>query len=194
MRGCPCPGESGVQSANPPGNSHLAAMPGRLLGVALLLMCLILGGGCASTAPQKGPARPVAAGPVDELQLLSVPVTLNFDQGTGPDGFAVKVFATSQRQPKAFPITTGTLELLMFDGFVSVEEIGSKKPLRTWTYPADQLVRYFFRGSVGVGYEFTPIWGQAIPSSSRITVIARYRPPKGPLVYSAPSSIAVNAR
>jgi hypothetical protein len=167
---------------------------GRLWGAGVLLIGWLLGGGAGcSSPPQRGIAEGAAlSDSIAEIHLLSIPVALNFDQNGAPDGFAVKLFANTQSNPKTVRIASGSVELLMFEGMVAPTEVRLKKPKRIWTYSARQLPSYYFKGSVGVGYQFTPAWEQYQPSGDSITVVARYVDRNGAIIYSAPSIIAVN--
>ncbi len=100
----------------------------------------------------------------------------------------------SSQPPKALPIARGTLELLMYDGLLKLGGSESQKPLRTWSYTADELKDYAYKTVIGTSYGLTPLWGDAKPTENRITVIARYTSPEGVKISSAPSVISVPAR
>ena len=143
--------------------------------------------GCSSgdkrlTAPTRGP--------ITELHMLAVPVALNLDPRPGPDSLAVKIYAGNLRDAKPVAITSGTLELMMFDGILK-KSTNAPTPLHTWTYPARELPRYQFKASIGIGYEFTASWTTNKPTAAKITLISRYLPDSGTPIYSAPSTISV---
>ena len=133
-------------------------------------------------------------GAVDELHLLTIPVAINFDGMPGADGFAVKVYASRREEPKPVAIPSGIVEILMFDGVVSVSDVAKTPPLRTWTFDKAALSERRYRTSIGVGYQFSLRWDEAKPTTERITVLARYRSPDGRMISSLPSSIAANIR
>ncbi len=163
------------------------------LGLAVVCLALAMLSGCASGQKAAPGAKTGPNAPFDQLQLLCAPVTLDFDQTPGPDGFALRVYAVSTRQSKAVPITKGTLEILMFDGLLKGGGPDSPKPLRTWSYTAQELKGYAYKTAIGTSYGLTPLWGDAKPVQSRITVIARYTSPDGGKLRSAPSVISVVA-
>src|SRR5262249_30873792 len=126
-----------------------------------------------------------------EVNLLAIPVALNFDQKPGPDGFVIKVYATNRKRPKALPINRGKIDVLMFDGVPGVTEGASLQPRRTWTYTAEELKTFEIQGAIGTGYQLAPQWGDTVPAGNQISVVVRYSPPEGRPVTSAPSVIAV---
>ena len=158
------------------------------IGGPLIVAALVLAG-CAST---RVPSLSAPRRPVTELNMLAVPVALNLDGHPGPDTIAVKIYAGNLRDAKPVAITTGSLELLMFDGLLK-KSTNAPTPLHTWTFPARQLKRYEFKASIGTGYELTASWTTNKPTASKITLISRYLPESGPPIYSAPSTISVTA-
>ena len=95
--------------------------PARLLSSGCVL--LVLGAGCVSDKKPPPPIPPVVAGTLEQIHMLTSPFAVNMDGMPGPDGIAAKVYAGSESQPRFFPIESGTLEILMFDGF-EWEKIG----------------------------------------------------------------------
>jgi len=167
-----------------------AQIPGLILQVGLLLALV----GCASG--NKQPAR--APAPVDEgiveVHLLSLPMALNLDPLPGADGFAVKVYAIHRGRPKPAPITRGRFEILMYDGVLTSANLATAKPLRTWSYSTEELKEFAVQASIGTGYEMVLRWDEAQPRQDRITILARHVPPKGPPLFSAPSTLSVTGR
>jgi hypothetical protein len=159
-----------------------------LPGACLLLALLA---GCASRPPGAAGPSAIAASPIDEVHLLSVPAALNLDQLPGADGFAVKIFAGNRKQPKPVSVTSGTLEILMFDGVLKDRNPSTAKPLRIWSFSASQLKDHLEKTSIGASYRFTLLWGEAKPAQENITILARYVSTAGATIYSAPSTISV---
>jgi hypothetical protein len=131
---------------------------------------------------------------IDEINLLAAPVALNFDQTPGPDGFIVKVYAASARQPKPVPIESGKIEVMMFDGSPDLHGAGLGRPLRVWNFTAEDLKPFEIHTSIGIGYQLAPLWGDAKPTGNKVSVIVRYTSPKGATITSAPSIIGVGVR
>jgi hypothetical protein len=176
------------------------APKGRASGKALFCSAVFLGAwllcspGCA-TAEKSDRAAAVAApaqSPIDELNMLAVPVALNLDHLPGLDGFMIKVYPARRKQPKSVPIENGQLEIFMYDGLVSVDTVEVPKPKRVWTYTAAELKKFEIRTAIGVGYQFAPLWGEARPTRDKITVIVRYTSSSGAMVSSAPSAVAIS--
>ena len=165
----------------------------RLL-TALTLLSLLLGSwGCASSRPTAKPTPGGASSPsaVDELNLVTMPVAVNLESKLGVNGIPIKVYAIDYRRPKAQPITDGTIEILMFDGLVADSFDQTNRCRHVWSFPARDLATYASTTTVGTGYHFPLAWGKDRPQADRITLIARYQPPQGRMIYSAPSYISI---
>jgi hypothetical protein len=156
--------------------------------LSLLLLAWAIFTGCAT------PKQTAATGPIDELHLMAMPVALELDAEPGADSFAIKVYATNRALPRPLMITTGTVEVLMFDGVIQSGALTKTEPLRVWSFPAADLAQYAFKSSFGPGYQFQLGWGKDRPRQPRITVTARYLAPDRPVIYAAPSSIMVSSR
>ena len=152
-----------------------------LAGVLGLLA--IGGGGCTSLSGDGGDEA------IEGLHLFGAPVALSMDRRKGPDGFGVRVFASVAGRAKGVPLRRGTLEVLMFDGSLGDADPSTAKPARVWTFPSATLAANAATSSLGVGYQFALHWEGAQPTQNHVTVIARFRPPSGPPLYSAPSVI-----
>ena len=160
---------------------------GGALALALGL-CAMLMMGCASRgAADKAPA-------VQSLHLFSVPQAVNLDDEPGPDGFAVRLFARGPKSSKGVAFPNGALEIAMFDGLVSETSGSTNRPLRTWEFTGSELKQHAGQSAVGTGYRFTLRWMDARPAGSRISIVARYLPPSGPPISSAPSTVAIGAK
>jgi hypothetical protein len=122
------------------------------------------------------------------LHLFGMPATVNLDGKAGPDGFGVRIYANRPGDAKGAAIKRGAVEVLMFDGVVTAEEIAAKEPLQTWKFTPRQLEDLSEKSALGEGYRLTLRWTQA-PQRGHITVIARYLPTKGEAIYSSPSTI-----
>jgi hypothetical protein len=165
----------------------------RFAGLAAWLFVAVLAlTSCVSDRPQVAPRPPAPArGPVTQLHLLASPVALNLDQTPGPDGFGVRVYASSSRTSAAVVIARGTLEVLMFDGLLKDTNAATATPRRVWSFPQTELKKHEQPGSFGVAYVLTLPWGDTPPTQSRVTLVARYLPPKGAPIYSGASAIPV---
>jgi hypothetical protein len=135
-----------------------------------------------------------SAGPINQLHLLVTSVALNLDGKPGADGVGVRLYASRRGEAAALPITQGTLEILMFDGNVPLDDLSQHQPRHTWTYPAEKLKSQIQETSVGISYRFAALWGEDQPMRERVTVIARYTGPGGQPIYSAPSSVPTSVK
>jgi hypothetical protein len=147
---------------------------------------------CVSEKQARKPAdrSESRGGQIQEINLLAMPVALNLGAQPGPDGFVIKIYAGNSKRPKPFPIETGSIEVRMYDGVPGVTEPVTVRPRRVWTFSAAQLRPYELVTSIGAGYELALRWGDAKPTSDKISVVVHYTPPEGKTIISAPSIIA----
>ncbi len=165
-------------------------------GLVWIGLVAALAVGCGS--PSRRPTAAPSVGSksrADGLHLFGVPTALNLDGVPGPDGFAVRVFYSLGTRARGIPISNGTLEILMFDGalgdgFIGGTAAAPAAPLRVWPFTAPALKEFSTSTSLGIGYQLVLRWGQNRPTKEHFTVVARYRPPNGPVLLSTPSSIS----
>jgi hypothetical protein len=148
--------------------------------------------GCSTSPKPKPSAAPAGPVSVDKLNLLAAPIALNLDGMPGGDAVAVKIYATNAREAKPVPITTGTIDLLAFEG-VLANSTNSPQPFKTWTYTASELRRVQFKSSIGTGYQITASFAGLKPKADKLTVVARYQPDSAHAIYSSPSTISLTA-
>jgi hypothetical protein len=148
---------------------------------------MLLGAACSST--EHKPAFSTA-GEFVELNILTSPVGIDLDGRPGIDGFALKAYASIATNPKAVPIRSGTLEVLMFDGTL-FGRTNLPPALHTWSFTASELRQREFTAPLGTGYELGLAWGSDIPTRRLITVGARYTSPEGKILTSPLSSVTV---
>lgn len=155
----------------------------QFLGTAVILL---LAGGCVTEGG--------GSGGIDEVHLFGLPVALNIDNVPGPDAFSIRVYASASAHPRGVPIRSGTLEVVLYDGAHGPAQPLPEVPLRVWRFTPQQLKTLASENRLGTGYEFTLPWTGTPPTRSRVTVLARYRPPSGPVVVSGPSAISLTIR
>lgn len=152
-----------------------------------ILLALLAGCGVLSGGPD-----PVAQ--VDQVNLM-VPVqaAVSLSGQGGPDGLLAAVLFTRDDHPKPLAVS-GTLTLMMFDGRVNVEQITSSKPAHQWSFTASELSRMLGTNEYGMyTYRLVLPWGPTPPRNTIITLVAKYIPPQGPPVYSAPINVPIKA-
>ncbi|MEN9575978.1 MAG: hypothetical protein RL514_3833 [Verrucomicrobiota bacterium] len=157
-----------------------------------LLLALLLLVGCGT--PSGGGGSFGRSDVIHELHLLVLPVPLKSSQPGAPSGFAVRVFASNRKQAKGMPIRAGTLELLGYAGALGEAELRAAQPARVWSFPATGLAGNATVSSLGVGYQFALSWEGVPPKQNRLTLVARFTPPSGPAVYTAPSVLPLAGR
>ena len=168
-------------------NSVLSFSSGALSAV----LCFAIG--CA-TSPGNGGGSSSGRQGIDALHIFSLPLALDLDGVPGPDGFGVTLYASAVAPAKGVPITSGSVEILMFDGVLSADTQTNAAPRRVWSYTSAELKRYVIKTSLGTGYRFTPRWGDTPPLQNRISIVARYVPPRDTPIQSAPTTISVSAK
>lgn len=154
-----------------------------------LLIALILPGLSGCSSPSGGGVFSSRGDSIHELHLLVMPVALKFARPGSPDGFGVRVFASSRSRAKGVPIRSGTLDILAYDGVSSESALETAKPAQVWSYPAASLHPFAVAGPLGTGYELALPWQGTRPTGSRLTLVARYAPEQGAAVLAAPSII-----
>jgi len=151
-------------------------------------------GGCVSDRPRPKSRPPAAVkGPIAQIHLLTGPTALDFDQLPGPDGFAVRLYATSPKTPNTVVIARGRVEVLMYDGLQQPQQTNAVtvQPRQVWTFSAEELKHFEVRSPIGVAYDLTLLWGQARPTQAWVTLVARYVPVQGLPLYSGASAVSV---
>ena len=162
----------------------------RQTGLLWALLALVWAG-CATGNGGSPGGRKEA---IEALHLFGLPVAVNMDAVPGPDGVAVRVYASSRKSAAGLPISSGRLEILMFDGVLKEKAVSEPPPLRTWSYPADQLKKQRTKTSLGTGYIFALQWGETRPVHSHISIIVRYVSRNGAIIQSAPSTISLGVK
>lgn len=192
-RGAPLAPRSTEELSNRAGEGRFKApaCAWRCLPVVAAIL-LLLAVGCASNGQPGSRSVRRSGDAVEELHLITVPVALKLDAKPDSSGFAVKVFAGNPTRPKPFAIKTGTLEILMFDGVLKKEVAAIPAALRTWSFPVSELRKHELKASIGVGYQFALMWGEARPATNKITIVVRYRGPGESVVHSAPAVIMLD--
>ncbi len=165
----------------------------RALTVAFSLALLAFIDGCTTDAKKRNAAGQ-GSGPVDGLVLLSAAAAVDTHPPAGPDAVEMVIYPTGHDKPKTLPISSGKLEVLMFDGVINDQTSASVQPLKVWTLQPAELKASANKTAIGTSYPLTLLWGNNIPKQDNITIIARYVDPSGRTVYSAPSTIPVGAR
>ena len=164
----------------------------RLLWLPWLALVLA-GGGCAEQSAARHPraARSHHGGTIGELHLFGLPTALTVAGSSVPAGVGVRVYASAPEGDRALPIRTGTLEILLFDQPPASLDVRTSPPLKSWSFAAAELPGFESDTLVGSGYQFELSWGTNQPRGGVLTVVARYRSAKPPLVYSAPATISL---
>ncbi|MFP4104933.1 MAG: hypothetical protein ACLFVU_02490 [Phycisphaerae bacterium] len=155
------------------------------LGLAVALI------GCRPNGMNSRPEPPKPESRINQILLQSRATPVNLDEQEGPDGFAVRVFFFRANKPE--PVTvSGTLEVLLFEGDVSESQVEQAPVYHKWTFPGSRLGRYLIKNVVGWGYSMQLDWGEKMPRTKAITLVARYYPPGGTPVASRPVTLAMS--
>ncbi len=164
----------------------MSCKPASLLALGAASMAILLvATGCATGA------RGTRGG--DSLHVFTVPVALDLDGTPGPDAFGLTLYASAGDAAKGIPVTTGVIEIQMYDGALPMDGSAGTPPLRVWTFTTADLKKLAVKTSLGTGYRFTVRWNETPPRQGRITVVVRHVPERGPAIQSVPTVIAVPA-
>lgn len=126
--------------------------------------------------------------------MFTFPAALNLDAQPGPDGFEVRVYASTPDRAKGIPITQGNLQIVMWDGLITASGSLTNQPLHVWNFKPEELKRSASTTSLGVGYRLTLRWEKDIPKQDGFTVAARFIPTKGSPVHSSTSGIPLRPK
>jgi len=146
---------------------------------------LLVATGCVTGA---GGARNV-----DSLHVFTVPVALDLDGTPGPDAFGLTLYASAASAARGVPVTSGRIEIQMYDGALPLGGGAGTTPLRAWMFSTADLKQLGVKTSLGTGYRFTVRWNETPPRQGRITVVVRHVPAHGTAIQSVPTVIAVPA-
>ena len=142
----------------------------------------MLGTGCATVS-----------GRVDSIHVFSVPVALDLDGTPGPDSFGLTLYASAGDEARGIPVTTGRIEIQMYDGALPPDGSAVATPLQVWTFSPADLSKLGVKTSLGTGYRLTLRWDDAPPRQGRITVVVRHVRARGTVIQSSLTVIAVPA-
>jgi len=171
----------------------------RTIGFGLLLVCVLLSLSCVteySGSNQRLRSHPIAqptkisSNEIVEINLMAVPVGLNFDDSPSLDGVSLKLFFMTADYPKAVDVVDGEVEVLMFDGlFVSDNQSPPLK--KRWRFDVGELSRYGYESVLGYGYELNLPWGSDVPERNNVSVVVGFRRSDGEWLVSKSSTISV---
>jgi hypothetical protein len=153
--------------------------------LAALLLTALLAAGCPQdTKPKVDPPSQVAA--VDHIDLWVPNAVANLDGEPDPDGVKITMMFYRDEKPQSVAVG-GTVEVMLFEGTVARRDLAATSPFHVWSFSGSQMKRYLTRIYGVWAYSMTLTWGDQVPSggrSNRITLVARYRPPRGEPVWS----------
>ncbi len=129
-----------------------------------------------------------------EIHLFGMPIALRPGGRGAPEGVGVTIYASAPGGTQGIAIGKGELDVLMFDGPVADSDLPASKPLKVWTFSSVDLRGLGGTTFLGEGYQLALKWEKARPTKKVVTVVARYRAPSRPDLYSALSTISVVAK
>ncbi len=151
---------------------------------ALLLVAVAAMPGCPPQTTR--PAPPPEVQRIDHIDLWVPNAPSNLDSEPGVDGVNLTMMFYRDEKAQSVGID-GTLELRLYEGTVKLENIDSAAPFHTWTFTGRELRRYLGQIYGVWAYSLTLTWGDQVPSggsTDRISIVARYKPARGPVVWS----------
>ena len=153
---------------------------------SVLLSAFLLLIGCETLSSLGGSDR------IDNLFLLSSPAALNLDGRPGSDGFTIQLYAYQEEISKGLPITSGELEIALYDGRVT--DSADAKLRNSWKFAPDRLEPQQVQTSFGTGYFFVLRWEHDDSPDGDVTVVVRYTDESGSAISSAPITLAVEVK
>ena len=144
-----------------------------------LLLLAALAVGCT------GPRRAIQ---IDRVDLWAQQGLVNVDADSSPDGVIVNVYFYSNNHPEP-AVGSGMLDIILYDGKPGIPRLTDVKPLKTWTFAAQDLEGHRNKTLGLWNFQLMLIWSDAPPKSHVTTLVAKYHTLKGHEVYSAPTSI-----
>ena len=142
--------------------------------------------------PRRRPASD--HGRIEELHLFTAPVAFNLDGIPGPDGFEMRIYASSVGHAHGVVIGSGNVEVTIYDGLLRESDGVTVQPLHTWTFTASEMRAFSSSTSLGIGYRLMLRWGADKPTKESFTVIVRYQVGKQPPIASSPNAVAMATR
>ncbi|MFB3892665.1 MAG: hypothetical protein ACE15C_11650 [Phycisphaerae bacterium] len=137
------------------------------------------------------PPRPVTG--VEQMAILIQPPTaVSWTDRAAPDGIIVGVYFFAPGRPLATPVAGG-VDVLLFEGAAPADP-EKDKPFFTWSFTQEQLKSLLARTPYGWAYAMRLGWGDRVPTSDKITVLGRYKPPGERPIYSKPVTIPMAAK
>jgi len=147
---------------------------------------ILLGLGAAAV----GGCSPGAVARVHKMEMQVFPAAIDLDGRPGADGWQVRVYLyrlSGSGRVEAVRVS-GTLELLLFDGQVAAEALLKARPRQQWSFSGPELRRRAVHGLAGWSYPLRLTWNRPVEPGRRVTLVARYKPPGGPWLYSRPNA------
>jgi hypothetical protein len=134
--------------------------------------------GCAGPNQQVPLTPPPPVDQVDAIHVQCSPVPVNWDGRPGADGLRVLVLLF--RRGGDLAITgSGAVEFGLYEGQLGAGELDSVKPAHAWRFEGQALRACLTRTIFGWGYAMQLGWGADAPTTSSLTLVARYLPAKG---------------
>ena len=161
-------------------------------GLILVLLAASLAAGCSQMMLSGG--GPPTVSRVDRMDLWVAPVALEQNGQPGPDGVELRVYLFQSSPGATQPglIKAGQFQFFAYEGRLNVGT--NAQPFFQWEYSADQMRPFFGADKYGLGsYHATLSWVPKIPTSTTITIIARFVDAQGRAAVSAPADVQTRA-
>ncbi len=169
-------------------------MGSKLVGLGWFLAGLVVLSGCGTDRPgRSASAQHGKSGQpsVERISMLATPVAFGGGSTVGVNGVAAKIFAAAAEDKKTRPIREGTVDFLLFDGILKELPPGGAGGRHIWTFAAKELEPLKISTAIGAAYLFALAWGSDVPAGDTITLVARYHPLEGPVIYSQPCYLSL---
>jgi hypothetical protein len=152
--------------------------------------------GCVPSVKMAKPSaspKPARGGDVGEIHIFGA-VPLSAGSSSKPAGIGLVVYATAAEGSRGLVVRRGSLDILMFDSSDSNLDLRAAKPVKVWTFDPAQLEGFKSESRLGQGYKLSLLWDESGPKGKTVTVVARYRGPRGVELYSAPNPVLISVK
>ena len=149
---------------------------------------VVAGAGCQFGDTK--PTGPPSGGQIARVVTLMSPHPVNWDDDPAYDGLSLFVlfFSAGRDEPIA---VEGTLTFMLYAG---ARRGADDKPIHQWAYPADKLEVHLGKSPYGWGYGFRLDWGDDVPKSHTVVLVAEIRTKDGQVKSSRDAEVRMGTR
>lgn len=163
---------------------------GDAVRIAACAVWLLAATSVGCTSWETKPTGPPTGGRIARVVTLMSPYAVNWDGDPEYDGLSLFVlfFAVGRDEPIA---VDGTVTFLLYAGSKPQPKA---KPIHKWTYTPEQVKGHLGKSPYGWGYGFRLDWGDDVPKSAAVSLIAEIRTKEGQVQRSREAVVRMGVR